>query len=93
MLLDWSEAALRDREDIFRYIAIEGGSPDAGLRIDDLIYQQVQRLKTFPYSGRSGRIDGTREIIIGSTPYLAVYKVDDDRVLILRVLHGAREWP
>ncbi|MEO8727435.1 MAG: type II toxin-antitoxin system mRNA interferase toxin, RelE/StbE family [Acidobacteriaceae bacterium] len=43
--------------------------------------------------GRPGRIDGTRELIIQRTPYIAVYHVDSEVVRILRVLHGAQQWP
>jgi toxin ParE1/3/4 len=47
----------------------------------------------FPESGRIGRIAGTRELVIPRTPYIAAYVVLDDKVRILRVLHGAQIWP
>ena len=40
--------------------------------------------------GRPGLVEGTRELIEG--PYIIVYKVFDDReVVILSVVHGARD--
>jgi plasmid stabilization system protein ParE len=48
---------------------------------------------TFPRSGRSGRIAGTRELVISRTPYIAAYRIAGDTVRILRVLHGSRRWP
>jgi plasmid stabilization system protein ParE len=47
----------------------------------------------FPQMGRSGRIEGTRELVISGTPYIAAYRIDGDAVRILRVLHGAQQWP
>jgi toxin ParE1/3/4 len=40
------------------------------------------------YIGRPGRVSGTRELAISGTPYLAVYRVQNNRVEILRILHG-----
>jgi plasmid stabilization system protein ParE len=43
--------------------------------------------------GRPGRIEGTRELVISRTPYIAAYRIGGDTVRILRVLHGAQQWP
>jgi addiction module RelE/StbE family toxin len=43
--------------------------------------------------GRSGRIEGTRELVISRTPYIAAYRILGSTVQILRVLHGAQLWP
>jgi len=50
-------------------------------------------LLDFPASGRVGRIAGTRELVINGTPYVAAYTIAETTVWILRVLHGAQEWP
>ena len=47
----------------------------------------------FPEMGHPGRIDGTRELVISNTPYIAAYRIADNSVRILRVLHGAQQWP
>lgn len=54
---------------------------------------QVEGLQRFPESGRLGRVEGTRELVVDRTPYIAAYRIAGDTVRILRVLHGAREWP
>jgi len=36
---------------------------------------------------------GTRERVIDRTPHLTAYRIYDDRVRILRVLHEAQNWP
>jgi len=50
-------------------------------------------LAKFPMQGRAGRIANTRELVLAGLPYLVVYRVSEDEVQILRLLHGAQEWP
>lgn len=57
------------------------------------IESQVERLIAYPNSGRVGRVEGTRELVINRTPFIVGYRVTADSVLILRVLHGAKQWP
>ncbi|CAN7396114.1 type II toxin-antitoxin system RelE/ParE family toxin [Rhizobium leguminosarum] len=91
MRLVWARYALSDRENIFTYI--ETDNPRAAVHVDQKIVVAARRLVEFPESGRPGRIAGTRELVIPSTPYIAAYAVHEDRVRILRVLHGAQIWP
>ena len=91
MRLEWSRFAQTDREAIFDYI--EADSPQAAITVDDRIRQQVEELMKFPEIGRPGRIDGTRELIIQRTPYIAAYRIAGKTIRILRVLHGAQMWP
>jgi addiction module RelE/StbE family toxin len=91
MRIEWSAAASEDRDTIFDYI--EADNPSAAIGGDDRIREQVGRLGSFPELGRPGRIDGTRELVIVHTPYIAAYRIVDDTVRILRILHGAQLWP
>ena len=91
MILEWSVLALGDRNAIFDYIEAE--SPRAAMDIDDRIRESVERPAEFPESGRAGRIDGTRELVISRTPYIAAYRIAGNAIRVLRVLHGAREGP
>ncbi|OWV92705.1 addiction module toxin RelE [Rhizobium sp. R72] len=91
MKLTWSAFALSDRDEIFTHI--EADNPLAAAMIDERIVAATRRLLDFPASGRIGRIAGTRELVIIGTPYVAPYAVTETRVRILRVLHGAQEWP
>ena len=43
--------------------------------------------------GRQGRIDNTRELVIGNTPYIVIYRIKNDAIEILRILHSARKFP
>lgn len=91
MILEWSVFALSDREAIFDYI--ESDNPRAAITVDERIRIRVEALMQFPETGRHGRVEGTRELVITNTPYIAAYRISGDRVRILRVLHGAQQWP
>jgi toxin ParE1/3/4 len=91
MRLEWSILAQSDREAIFDYI--EADSPQAAIVVDDRIREQVEALIRFPESGRPGRVEGTRELVIQRTPYIAAYCIVGDVVRVLRLLHGAQMWP
>jgi addiction module RelE/StbE family toxin len=89
--VEWSQFATADREAIFDYI--EADNPKAAIVIDDRIRRHIEQLRNFPESGRPGRIEGTRELVIDRTPYIAAYRIIGKKIRILRVLHGARLWP
>lgn len=57
------------------------------------IYESLNALVEFPGRGRVDRKTGTRELFITGLPYLAIYRVGSDVVEILRILHGAQNWP
>ena len=90
-MLDGSPAAFEDREAIFDYIAAE--SPKAAAIMDAAISRQVERLLAHPQSGRMGLVPGTRELPIPRSPYLVAYRILEDRIRLLRILHGAQSWP
>jgi toxin ParE1/3/4 len=89
--LEWSEYALSDREQIYDYI--DANNPLAAIAVDERIQEALERLLRFPMSGRIGRVEGTRELVIVPTPYIAAYRVADKTIRVLRILHGAQEWP
>ncbi|MDZ7871871.1 MAG: type II toxin-antitoxin system RelE/ParE family toxin [Rhizobium sp.] len=91
MRLTWSALAIADRMAIFDFI--ERDNPAAAIRTDTKIEAGIRQLLQFPESGRTGRVSGTRELVIAGTPYIAAYSVLSDRIRILRVLHGAQVWP
>ena len=91
MRIEWSAFALADREEIFDYI--EADNPQAAATVDKRISDRIKTLRRLPRSGRTGRVEGTRELVISRTPYIVAYKITDDAVRILRVLHTSRLWP
>ncbi len=91
-MIEWTEQATRQLDQAYDYIALSNSEPVA-TRITMQIVTSVQQLAAFPMSGRSGRLPGTRELVISNTPFVAAYSVDHDRVVILAVYHGAQKWP
>lgn len=73
------------------YIAAD--NPTAAIELDQRIDQQIDRLADHPRMGRAGRVRGTREMIITRTPFIAIYRIKANRIEILRILHGAQQWP
>jgi toxin ParE1/3/4 len=73
------------------YIAED--NPSAAARIDEAIEHQTDMLAQHPLMGREGRVKGTRELVISRSPFIAVYRVKGKRIEILRILHGAQQWP
>jgi plasmid stabilization system protein ParE len=59
----------------------------------NIIERPIEQLANFPEMGRPGRVYGTRELVIQSTPYIAAYRLKGSIVEVLALLHGARRWP
>ncbi len=91
MRIDWHPLARQDLLEIVAYIAED--SEDAAYRIYEEMERQIALLAQMPEMGRAGRRRGTRELVISGTAYIVAYRVLGKRILILRVLHGARRWP
>jgi len=90
--LNWTEPAEEDLADIEAYIA-EDNSPVVAIDVVFKIIDTTERLlREHPESGRLGRLRSTRELVINGTPYLTIYRVTE-AVEVLRVLHGAQQWP
>jgi toxin ParE1/3/4 len=83
----WTSSALADLEGIRRYIG--NFNPYAARDMADRVIEAGNSLANFPYRGRS--VPGTqlRESTI-ARPYIIRYRVEPNRVVILRVRHGAR---
>jgi toxin ParE1/3/4 len=92
MKLHWSEPALENLEDIFLYLAPRNRQA-AGRVVARIVDLAIDILVASPHACRPGRVAGTRELVVTGTPYIIAYAVSGERIDILAVLHGAREWP
>ncbi len=86
----WTQRARRNLDDIGEYIAQD--DPNAAERTVRRIVEQVFGLAFYPRIGRSGSAEGTHELVISNTPYIAVYRIRE-RVEVLRIRHAAQKWP
>lgn len=92
MRLLWSVLARADLEHIHAYIAED--NPRAAVAVLTQIRRAIRgQLGNSPFSGRPGRVEGTRELVVPRLPYIVAYRVKDSTIQILRILHGARKWP
>ncbi len=92
MIIDWRPQASRNRFEQLDYIAQD--NPLAAISQDEEIERQVDMLLQHPKMGRSGRVPGTRELVISSTPFIVVYRLESvKRIEILRLLHSSQQWP
>jgi len=57
------------------------------------IQNAAEQLADHPHLGRPWRVEGRRELVIADTPFILVYRVLNNCVRILSVIHGARRWP
>jgi toxin ParE1/3/4 len=91
MRVSWLRTALRNPDQHANYIAKD--DPIAARNAVQRIRAAVDQLADYPSMGRTGRVPLTRELIVGGTPWIIVYRVRADVVEIIRVLHGAQSWP
>ena len=89
--LRWTPRALRRLESIWAFMAPENS--EAADRITQRIVDAAETLTIHPAMGRTGRIMGTRELVLADTPYLIAYRVSETEIAILTVLHAAQRWP
>ena len=91
MRVRWLRRALSNLDEEAEYVARD--DPDAAARTVERIATSVERLASHPASGPTGRVPGTRELVVSGTPYLVPYRVRGETVEVLRVFHGARKSP
>jgi toxin ParE1/3/4 len=88
--IEWTPLARRHREDIWLHIAAD--NVRAACELDEKFSLAVERLGQFPESGRPGLVPQTREAFPQES-YRLVYRVADGVILILALVHVARQWP
>jgi toxin ParE1/3/4 len=87
----WTTPATQDLYKIIRHI--QRDNPSAAAKVAETLYEGCSKLIDFPRQGRRGRIEGTRELVFPGLPYIAVYRIQDQNLEIVRIYHGAQDWP
>jgi addiction module RelE/StbE family toxin len=91
MRIRWTPAAAADFQSISNYLREH--HPRYRQPTMRKIYDTVRSLKQSPRRGRPGSEEGTREIVFPPLPYLAVYRVTEQTIEVLRIYHGAQDRP
>jgi toxin ParE1/3/4 len=89
--VDWTPIAMAHLQSAYEYIASD--NPSATDRTLEKILEAAEMLERYPNMGRSGRVHGTRELVIANTPYVLPYRVERTRIQVLAVFHASRKWP
>jgi toxin ParE1/3/4 len=87
-MIKWRTAAVNDLTRIRNYIS--EFNPNAAQAVIERVLRSVDRLNTFPESGRYGQAAPTREIVVPGLPYIVVYAISNSDIEIIAVFHAAQ---
>ncbi len=88
MRIRWTPAAAADLQSISDYL--KQHHPHYRHRTMRKLYDTICLLKQSPYRGRPTYEEDTREILFPPLPYLAVYRITEGTIEVLRIFHGAQ---
>lgn len=91
MRVKYLDPALDDMSAILDWIARD--SPAAAHRTAQRIREEISHLADHPGMGRSGRVAGTRELVLNKGRHIAAYRVRGQVVEIIAVLSASQAWP
>jgi len=87
----WTPDAISDIQDIWEYIAAD--NEPAADRTIDKFEATAARLDDFPRMGKVLRRPRGRQFVVPGTLYKLIYRIRSDEIEVLRIIHGARDWP
>jgi len=87
----WTPAAARNLQNVSDYL--KENHPQYRLATLRKVYALIQSLKEWPYRGRIGREDGTRELVFSPLPYVVIYRLKDQNIEVLRIYHTVQNRP
>jgi addiction module RelE/StbE family toxin len=90
MRVFWTAEAIQDLLDLWEYIVQD--NQVAASKMDDLFSIAATWLCDYSKLGKSGKIQGTRELIPDKN-YRLVYEISNETVWILALIHTSRQWP
>jgi toxin ParE1/3/4 len=74
-----------------RYIARD--SPAAARRVARRVRDAVHSLATHPLQGHPGRVVDTRELVVPRTPFTVAYRVREQIVEVVGIVHQEQQRP
>ena len=92
MKVRYSNLALVELDAILANIHAE--NPDAAASFQARVRRVVERIAQFPEGAQEvAERAGVRRVPLLRYPYVIHYTINDDEVMILRIVHGARRSP
>ena len=91
MRIRWTPAAAADLEGISNHL--KDRHPHYRQPTMRKLYAAIRSLKESPHRGRLGSEDGTRELLFPPLPYIAVYRVREDGIEVVRIYHASQYRP
>lgn len=88
MRIRWTPAAITDLRSINDYLTERHPHYRQPTMLS--LHETIYSLRQFPNRGRVGVREGTREILFSRLPYVAVYRVREQDVEVLRIYHSAQ---
>ena len=91
LTVKYTKLALQDLNKAYEYICSE--NPLSASEIIEKIEITISHLQTQPYIGYAGRVKNTYEFFVFGTPFIIVYMVNEDYLIIVSVLHTSKKYP
>jgi addiction module RelE/StbE family toxin len=91
MQVKWLRRALRNLEQARNYVFQD--NPTAAQELIIKIQNAANQLQNYPFMGKNGRVEGTKELIISNSPYILIYRIKEESVEVLRILHTSKRYP
>jgi toxin ParE1/3/4 len=88
--ISWSAKASADYHRQLEFIAEE--NPNNADIVDQRLMAAIDLLSEMPV-GRAGRVAGTYEKPVTRTSLIITYRVTDETLHIIRIIHAKRNWP
>lgn len=89
MRIRWTTGADGNLDQVAKNIVQD--KPPAAVATVLKIIEAAQMLADYPAIG--GRERGTRELVVAGLPYIIIYVVHREELVIIRVLHAAMKYP
>ena len=89
--LEWTRRAQSDRQRIAEFYT-EEASPLIAIEALAAIRSAADRVRKTPLAYRTGKRAGTRELVMRRFPYVLIYRIQPNSIVILRVLHQSMRY-
>jgi toxin ParE1/3/4 len=88
MEIIWSPLARARLQEVRAYVALD--KPEAAKRLAIRIVAVAEALRHHPHLGHAGIEPGIRELVVGGTPYIILYRIRETQIVLSTIWHGAQ---